>query len=409
MIVINNSIKDVFFRGVYLTGGAPQSSYQYLDILKHDGYNLTVVFQEGEKKLCNLYQNNFDNMIFDNYFGFFSDSHKYFSLYKAVRKEFKLLKKNKPDLVIVLGHLSGWFYSRFCSALQIPCVMLVAGGNLESGRYLLKNSRFSSIICFSQENKKVLADYNNEEFISVISNRVNVKEKFSDSRSYYDFSEKKSVEILLTSRIDNDKYDSIANFIDTLNSVASENRKISLVIAGDGNSFEDLKKYAEGIGNTHLSIELAGHIDNLVPYFEKAHIVVGKGRSVLEPIMMNRIGCVIGDDGKIEVCTTKNFDNLYYYNFSGRNLQKDNPVAELTALIDSLVDGSFDFGDFESTVKQIDFCYSSEYLSEKFHTVLDSVEPPKKTKKCVSPLMLVVKYIFLKFCRKFKGKVHYGK
>lgn len=408
MISINNSIKDIFFRGIYMNGGAPQSSFQYLKILKQDNYNLTIVFQKGKKSLENIYLENFENIVFDNYLGFYENSYRYFSLYRAVYKEFKEIRKNKPDLVISLGHLNGWFYSRFCEFLEIPCVLLIAGGDLNNGRCFLRNSHYSHIICFSQENKDVLADYNDEALISVISNRIYIKQKFDDIKSHYDFSAEQPANFLLTSRIDGDKYDSIVNFIDTLKSVASENRKISLVIAGDGNRIDELKKYADAVDNAHLTVEFAGHIDNLVPYFENAHIVVGKGRSVLEPVMMNRVGCVIGDDGRIETCTTKNFDNLYHYNFSGRNLQKEDPVAELTALIDSLVDGSFDFADFEQTVRLIDASYSSEYLPEKFHAVLDSLEPPKETKKFVSPLLLVVKYIFLKLGRKLKRKVHHG-
>ena len=79
-------------------------------------------------------------------------------------------------------------------------------------------------------------------------------------------------------------------------------------------------------------------------------------------------------------------------------------MDELITLIDSLVDGTFDFADFEETVRLIDFSYSSEYLPEKFHTVLDSIDPPKKTGKYVSPLFLVIKYIFLKISRKLKRK-----
>lgn len=404
MITIHGKYKNILFRGIYLSGGAPLSSYQYLNILKQDGHTVTIVFQEGKENYNKLYQETFDHVILDKYFGFYVDNHQFLSLYKALRNEYKALKANTPDLVICLGHLNGWFYSRFCSALQIPCVMFVAGGDLEDGRYLLKNSKFSCIICFSEENKDVLVDYNNEKQISVISNRIKAKKVFNDTETHYNFTSNQPIQILLTSRIDKDKYCSVEEFINLINSVAAENRKISLVIAGDGNRFGDLKKYAENINNPHLNVDLVGHIDNLTPYFEKSHIVVGKGRSVLEPIMMNRVGCVIGDDGRIEVCTTKNFDNIYHYNFSGRNLQKENPEAELTGLIESLVDGSFDFADFKETVEIIDSHYSSEYLADKFYAVLDRIDTPQKTCRFVSPLMLFIKFIFLKIFRKLKKK-----
>ncbi len=395
--------RNILFKGSRLSGGAPRSELQYIKILNADGHRLTALVQDGNSRLKDEYIDATDSLICGNDISKFLLSNDYLKAYKTLKYNFRFIEENSFDLVLVDGFLNDYFFGDFCRQKGLTVVTFIAGGDLSIYEYALPYCRSDHFVCFSKENKEVLRKFFDEDKITVISNRIEIAKRF-DVEEHYKLDKNGTVNIFIASRLHNDKYDSVANFIDTVNFVAAESRKISLTIAGDGNRLGDLKKYAESIGNPNLNIELVGHIDNLVPYFEKAHIVVGKGRSVLEPIMMNRIGCVIGDDGKIEVCTTKNFDNLYHYNFSGRNLQKDNPVDELITLIDSLVDGTFDFADFEETVRLIDFSYSSEYLPEKFYAVLDSIEPPKKTGKYVSPLFLVIKYIFLKIGRKLKRK-----
>lgn len=398
-----NKKMNILFKGSRLSGGAPRSALQYIKVLKADGHTVTVLIQEVDKGLKEKYVQVVNELVCRDNISKFLDSHKYIKAYKNIKQNIHFLKNKNPDFVIAGDFINTFFIKSYCAKNSIPLITLIAGGDLKTSEYALPHCRSDHFICFSKENKEVLRKFFDEDKITVISNRIEIVKRF-DFAEHYKLDKNGTVNIFIASRLHNDKYDSVANLIDTVNFVAAASRKISLTIAGDGNRFDDLKKYAESIDNPNLDIELVGHIDNLVPYFEKAHIVVGKGRSVLEPIMMNRLGCVIGDDGKIEVCTTKNFDNLYHYNFSGRNLQKENPVDELTTLIDSLIDGTFDFTDFEETVRLIDFSYSSEYLPEKFHAVLDSIEPPKKTGKYVSPLLLVIKYIFLKIGRKLKRK-----
>lgn len=399
---------NIFFKGSRLSGGAPRSALQYLKVLKVDGHKITALIQEGDAGLKAEYIQLIDKLICRDDLSKFLWVHNYFKAYIVVKQNLKFIKENQFDFLLADGFLNDFFFGDFCQKNKISVVTLIAGGDLSACEYALPHCRSDHFICFSKENKDVLSKYFDADKITVISNRIQLTKRFDDVQKHYRFDSSDTVNVLMTSRLHGDKYDSVVNFIDTLNSVASQNRRISLVIAGDGDRIDELKKYAGSVDNSCLSVEFAGHIDDLVPYFEKAHIVVGKARSVLEPIMMNRIGCVIGDDGRLEVCTTKNFENLYHFNFSGRNLQKENPTAEMIALIDSLVDGSFDFNDFEQTVEMISQHYSSEYLADKFHAVLDSLEPPQKTKRVVSPLLLVIKYMFLKVCRKLKRKVSHG-
>lgn len=388
--------KNVFFRGIILSGGAPNSAYQYIKILKEEGNQITAVVQDGETKLRKLYTEKFDKILFLPDLGLLSTRRKFFQIFCSVCKEYRILKQNKSDMVIILGHFNAFFYSQMCNSLEIPAVTLIAGGDLTKGDYLLKHCRCEQTICFSQENRDVLLEYFEDKSIFVISNRIEVEITFDDFNKHYSVDKDDSIHILLTSRISDDKYDSIIKFIALADKACVETRGINLTIAGDGDCFNKLKESVASLNNPYLNIELKGHVDDLTPEFEKAHIVVGKGRSVIEPIMMNRIGCVMGDDGKIEVCTTNNFENLYHYNFSGRNLNCDNPEAVLKGLIDSIVSGSFNKEEMLAASDITRKYYSSEYLADKFHYVLDNMKCEKRRKKRVSVLWLVLKLIWIK-------------
>ncbi len=397
--------RKVLLRGIKLGGGAPKSSYQYLQILKQDGYAVYVFSQEQEQSLKEVYEQTFDKVTVKNYPGDLWDNRDFLGLYRLMSVEYKDLKKEKTDLVIILGHFNAFFYTHFCNSLGIPAVTLIAGGDLSKSGYLLDGCPFDHIICFSEENRDVLIEHCDNRRISVISNRISLKKIFTDAEVQYNLSENSGVYILFTSRVSPDKFDSIIRFIDIASKAAEENRKIFLTVAGGGNCLDKLKEYVVDINNPYLNIEIKGHVDNLIPEFEKAHIVVGKGRSVIEPIMMNRIGCVMGNDGKIEVCKTDNFEHLYHYNFSGRNLNCDNSEVVLKDLIDSMRLGTFDTEEMIAAAEIARKHYSSEYLADRFHYVLDNMKCEKRRKKRVSVLWLILKLFWIKLSDKTrKGK-----
>lgn len=397
--------RKVLFRGIKFGGGAPKSSYQYLNILKKDGYAVHAFSQEVEESLKETYEQAFDRIYLKEYPGDLWDNRDFLGLYQLLFSEYKNLKKEKPDLVIILGYFNAFFYTRFCNSLGIPAITLIAGGDLSKGINLLKDCPCDHVICFSEENRDVLLSCIDDKKITVIANRIQLKTVFNDAEQHYNLSSEDSVNVLFTSRISSDKYDSVTGFISLADKASDNKRKINLAIAGNGDCMDKLKEYVAGINNPCLNIELKGHVDNLIPEFEKAHIVVGKGRSVIEPIMMNRIGCVMGNDGKIEVCKTDNFEHLYHYNFSGRNLNCNNPEAVLEDLIDSILSGTFDTEEMKAAAEVTRKYYSSEYLADKFHYVLDNMECEKQRKKRVSVLWLVLKLFWIKLNDKIrKGK-----
>lgn len=399
----------ILFKGSRLSGGAPRSALRYIDVLKNDGHRITALVQENDSYLKKEYLKATDLLVCQKDLSSFLWEHDYFRACKLIKQNYRFIKENNFDLLLIDGFLNDYFFGDYCQKRGIPTITMIAGGDLTIYEYALPYCQSDHFICFSKENREVLTKFVDEDKITVISNRIETKECFNDYCEHYCLNVTDTVNVLIASRIHKDKYDSLVRLVNTVNLVAGEQRKIYLVIAGDGDRMSDLRDYCSSLNNPFFTVELKGHVDDLIPCFESAHIVVGKGRSVLEPMMMNRIGCVIGDDGRLEVCTTENFDNLYHYNFSGRHLEKDDPQAELSGLIDSLIDGKFDFSDFEKTVELIRKNYSAEYLPDKLHKVLDSIEEPKKGFSFVSPLLLTLRYIWLKTIRKIRRRFYNGK
>lgn len=390
----------ILLRGMKLSGGAPRSVYEYMKTLQKDGHRIKIIMQEKEPGLKLMYTQAFENVEFADCVTTLWENRRLVSMYRQLTREYRALKKEKPDVVFCLGYFGAMFYGRFCNLLNIPSIMIIPGGDFTDGGYLMKGNKCDHVICFSYENRNVLLNYFDDKRITVISNRIEVKQTFDDLHKHYRLSAGEPIRILVTSRIHPDKYDSIVKFIERLNREANKAMKIELAVAGDGVSFDKLREYVACIDNPYLKIELKGHLDNLIPEFKKAHIVVGRGRSVLEPVILNRLGCVISDDGKVEVCTTESFDRLYRYNFSGRNPEQHDSQKELKELLNALSSNSYDYEKIEKASALIREYYSAEFLGEKLYKVLETVQPSPQKVKSPGVLLMVATLFFRKLKRR---------
>ena len=400
---------NILFRGMKFSGGAPRSAYEYLNVLKAEGHSVTAIVWDAEKNLKELYEKTFDRVISEKYIYEYYEKRKFISMYRAIKKEYSMLKKEKPDFVIVLGYFNMHFYGPLCRSCSIPSIMMIAGGDLSRTGAFLEKCLCDHIICFSEENNDILKLYFDEKRISVISNRINIKKIFDDKEKHYALQPSDTLNFLLTSRVSSDKYESIINFIKNIENIANDKIKISLTVAGAGDCLEKLQNEVQSLTTPFLNIEIKGQVDDLLPEFEKAHIVVGKGRSVIEPIMMNRIGCVIGDDGKIELCTKDNFDRIYHYNYSGRNLCCDDSSLILKNLVDSIFNSTYNINHIEEYSKLVRQYYSVDFLPQKFLSVLADINVEEKKKKRVSVVVLILKILWYKLKqRKINRRLNNG-
>ena len=388
-------------RQYVLGGGAPKSVFEYLMILKNRGYQVINLAIPDEDEILKKYQDNFGPTLIRNDVQACWDERKYISAYRELRYEFDLIKKEKADLVIAIGEGSGYFLSYLCKKMNIPCIIIIAGGDITKNSYLAKYWENKQVICFSEENKDVLLKYYPKDYIWVISNRIKISKVFSDIETHY--SDLKEINILIISRIVPDKINSIYHFLEYLiKNVYRESLHIK--IAGRGASADIFTERIKRDYATQLDIELIGHIDNLEPYYEWAHIVVGKGRSVIEPIMMNRIGCIIGEDGKAVICSESSLDNLYHYNFSGRNIDIQNNIDSVGYTLKSLIDGFYDFNSLKRCIVKVREKYETSYLHVKFGEVLDqSVKDIHKNSQAFI-FLRYLKFCFLKLSHKLQTR-----
>lgn len=391
----------VLLRNILLSGGAPQSILQYIKVLNSKNYNIRVVAQLSEKNLEEQYRIYSNELIEENDIQTVFYEKKIKKLYCQLRNEYKSLEKYKPDLVLALGEVNGFFYGAFCNSLGIPIIVIFAGGDLTWQSFRFKSLRCKEYICFSKENEELLKKCRNEEDrINVISNRIMVKKELNDVKEHYTLKKGDHVHILITSRLSDGKFNSICSFIENLEKAAlNVGFGIEVRVAGAGNREKNLQSMLDGINQKNLHMSLLGHVDDLAEQFEWAHIAVGKGRSVLEPIMMNRVGCVIGDDGKLEIPDDCNLDRLYHYNFAGRNLVCDNPVDLLCELIQTIYNG-YKTEKILNISEKIRQLYSAEFLPEKFMRVVKNIEIPSNPGKKINIPILLFHFYYIHMKKK---------
>ena len=391
----------VLLRNIILSGGAPQSMLQYIRVLSSKKCSIKVIAQLSEPEIEKQYRIYSDELVEKDDFQSLFYKKKIKKLYCQLKNEYKELKNSKPDLVLALGEINGYFYGYFCERLGIPIITFLAGGDLAWQSFRFKSLKCKDYICFSKENEDLLKQFRKEvDRIHVISNRIMIKKQFGDVEEHYFVKKYDAVCILITSRIVDGKFDSIQFFLKNLEEVASRiDFNIAVRIAGTGNREEDLRLVLDELSKKNLNVSLLGHVDDLTEQFEWAHIAVGKGRSVLEPIMMNRVGCVIGDNGELEIPDDCNLDRLYHYNFAGRNLVCDNPVDSLYNLVQAIYNG-YETEKILNISGKIRELYSAELLSEKFMRVVENVETPSKPKKKISILFLLFYFYYIHFKKK---------
>lgn len=385
----------VLMRNIKLSGGAPQSMLQYVKVLHAEKHHVKVIAQLAEDEIERQYRQ-FSNELqeFDDIQGKY-DQKKLWQLYRQLKDEYRILKQYQPDLVLALGEVNGYFYGAFCESLNIPIITFLAGGDLTWQSFRFSEVKCHNYICFSKENEDLLVKcrHNNDDHIHVISNRIMLKSEYNDLEKHYLIAKDGSIHILITSRISGGKIDSVQLFLQNLQkAVENVECHVEVRIAGSGDKMDMLNSMVDQIQQKNLRVTVLGHVDNLMEHFEWAHIAVGKGRSVLEPMMMNRLGCVIGDRGDLEIPDENNLERLYHYNFAGRHLICDDPCTVIRDMLVAVYNG-YNTNAISNVAKQVRQLYSAEYLPEKFLSIVDEMKSSNAPRKEVN-----VAWVLFQFC-----------
>ena len=359
-----------------LGGGAPRSLLQHILVMKKLGFdNQICLTTEVETELLEEYRRVVDTVILHKSPAELWVEKKHWEAYREYRWEYHLIRKERPDLVVTLGEFNAALYSYICRKLGIPLIVYIAGGTLNNQGHIIDMWRDCEVICFSKENKEEISKHYPQEHVHVISNRISMTERFDDIETHYK-TEQSEIHVLITSRLADDKIQSICSLIRLLSKCTSENVHIVVRIAGDGPMKGKLQSFCSEINADELTIQYLGHLNDLTEQFRWAHIAAGKGRSVIEPIMMNRIGCIIGEDGKISFCNEKKFENIFHYNFSGRNLETEDSLKEMREMIEKISKGAVENEDVIIPSELVTDYYSALYLPDKLNKVFENLSKP---------------------------------
>lgn len=354
----------------------------------------------GEPEINLEYENEVSELLFRDSLSHLWNEKKYNAVYKEFKFEYGYIKGEQPDLVIVVGEIEGALYSSICDKLGIPLIIYIAGGDMTANEEVIDLWKNCETICFSKENADVIRRHFDDNHINVISNRINISGIFEDLRTKYN-NPQSELNFLICSRLDNGKMKSIYSFLNMLRMDHLPDVTINVRIAGDGTFKEELEAYCKNNCNENIRINMLGYLSDLTEEFRWAHVVAGKGRSVIEPIMMNRIGCVIGEKGDLAFCNKKTFENLYHFNFAGRNLETKDSKAELQSMIYTIKQGTVNCKDIIEISDLMCAHYSVEYLPKQVNRVINKLHARRLTHGIS---FLLVQYIRL-VCKKAKGKI----
>ena len=384
-----------------LSGGAPRSLLEHIKVLKTLGFDdIKCMVTEGEKDLYSKYLCEVSELIVRDSLSSLWTEKRYKAVYEELKWEYAFIKKEEPNLVIVLGEIDGALYSRFCHQLGIPLIIYIAGGDLSSNEKVIDLWDHCEVICFSKENCDVIRKHFDEDHINIISNRIDTAILFQDLEQKYK-KQQTVIDFLVSSRLDEDKIASIYSFLNMLKMCNLYDVAIDVHIAGDGSQKKALSEYCNNMICDNFHITLLGHLADLTEEFRWAHIIAGKGRSVIEPIMMNRIGCIIGDDSNISFCKTCSFENLFHYNFAGRNIETPSTKYDLQDVIMRISAGMIDDEEILNVSSKTRQYYSTDYLKEKVGCVLGKLNKTEPTGK----YPFLWKQFILLIIKKVQGKL----
>lgn len=352
------------------SGGAPNSLLEYGKILNELGHK---VISAGEFKHKSIVERYNDAGI-ETYNIPYVNNRQIFKSIKLAFELYNFCKDKNITMVCSASARDTFYMSRISNLIGFRYLPIIAGGNLNNKIDLIKNLHNHKFICFSEENKRDLVRAGHvEENINVISNRINIEEDKNWIKHYSDYS--KTIKIVFISRLDSEKTKSILNAIEIVEWIAKQGENVVLKIVGNGSEFENVKQMVK-ITNDKIGksiIEVLGHVDDTKTVYYDAHVIMGKGRSVIEPMMYNRVGVVIDDENDFAICNIQNIEQLYFHNFSGRNILEKHSKEQLLDLIRNIRNNQLDYislyRDFEEVRKK----YHSKYLSEKFLPIFNSV------------------------------------
>lgn len=336
-------------------GGAPLSILEYAKIAKKNGHAVIAIgeYSTSQQKYMES--------------GIKTFNIPYFSIKRIIRnfisikQLINIINDEKPDIIHATSY--GIVPSKFVAMIyKIPIMFSVAGG--KAPNHIFENEK---LIVYSQENKNDLKRFGiNGSKIDVISNRLKIDDADVFDTSIYKETIK-DINLLLISRLDEGVIKSVYNIIDITVYLASHFENLTLTIIGNGELHEIITSKADAINKKADKeiIKVMGFVDSPRMYIYNSHLVFGKGRSIIESILNNRISFVIGENNDISICSTESVSNLYEYNFSGRNIGYLTDIDDIIKIIERVLNGNINLEDLYEIREIVDNLYNIKHIEDK--------------------------------------------
>lgn len=324
----------ILFKNRSFGGGAPKSLLAYIKTAQKNGFDVLSIGAFNYEPV--EYLENGIRTINLPYFVL----HKPLHNFKVLKAYLKLISVEKPDIIHTTTLYNIYFQYLVEKLTNIPSVYMIPGGQISpfAGKILANMLSEKEFIVYSEENRQELLGYKvKDENIQVISNRIDFNEISVDKHASDVYRNRKltdTINMLLITRFSETKINSIRYTIQLAEKLAKENVPVELTILGSGYFLKQIKEEANEI-NQKLGqeiIKLPGYQNNVEEYVRDAHLIFGKGRSVIDGIMQNKLSAVVNEDNQVFICTPDNFDQLSDYNLTGRNTLEATSYEELKEL-----------------------------------------------------------------------------
>ena len=349
------------------TGGAPRSLLAFANIMKRKGHTVIAMGEDGPVKAA--WEKAGIRVL---------DSVKYnrkhpLRKYLNELKTRSFIKLNSVDLVHA-ATIDEAFFLR--PLIKKPILLTIAGGEGPDEGSLLLNDL--PIVAFSKECidelKKNFPDYSGP--IVLRKERLEIDKIDELGKEAYDIPQTLGTVILHTSRLDNEKVESVVYSIEAYCKLIQRGVRATLLILGGGVRAAEIENLAKerNTANDNCRIITIGSLKNPFPIYKKADIILGMGRSVWEGMVFGKPAIVVGRNGSAGIVSPENYKEHIEFNFAGRNLPIRVPPEKLADELSELVEDPSlmdNYGKFSSKLvrKEYDVNSISDDLEDMYYEV----------------------------------------
>lgn len=388
----------VLFKNRSFGGGAPKSLLSYIKLLKKHNIDVMSVgqfnYEPEEYTKEGVPTKHLDYFILA----------KPLLNYRLLNDYIKIINEEKPDLIHATTIYNLYFQQIIEKIMGIPSIYMIPGGKISpfTGRMVASLLKEKKIIVYSKENKQDLLKQGvKEENILHISNRIDFSEikDIKDPEEIYNKKSTPTVNALMISRFSETKINSIRDTIQVIKDFVEQGMNIELTILGDGLLYEEMVEettsYNEELGKAIF--HLPGYQSDVHRFVTKSHIVLGKGRSILDGIIQKRFSVVVTEKKQFFICNSSNFQQISDYNITGRNWKELTlaSTSDLKKLFEQIQYNNVNTNELEDIYQVAKKIYDVNEIEDKVLEIYQTKETKRIANYNPSKFSIVIEFLRL--------------